>query len=182
MTADTVEEIVSFWFKELKPEDWYWADTTRDAAIAKRFCGVYARLRAGVPPDWLDSPQGVLAAILVLDQFPRNMFRGKREAFATDAAALHLSKRAIEQGLDLQLPPAQRAFVYMPFQHSEAAADQARSITLFTALGAPLNLDFARRHRAVIDRFGRFPHRNAALGRSSTDEELAFLEEPGSSF
>jgi uncharacterized protein (DUF924 family) len=152
MTADTIGEIVRFWFEELRPEDWYRADTARDAEIAKRFGPVYARLRAGVPPDWLDSPQGVLA------------------------------KRAIEEGIDEKIAPMQRAFIYMPFQHSEAATDLARSIELFTALGLPLNLDFALRHRAVIDRFGRFPHRNAVLSRTSTEEELAFLKEPGSSF
>jgi uncharacterized protein (DUF924 family) len=124
----------------------------------------------------------MLAAILVLDQFPRNMFRDDPRAFATDQAALTLSKRAIGEGLDLRLPPEQRAFIYMPFQHSEALDDQARSIEIFTSLGAPLNLDFARRHEAIIARFGRFPHRNAVLGRESTEDEIAFLKEPGSSF
>jgi uncharacterized protein (DUF924 family) len=110
------------------------------------------------------------------------MFRGDPRAFATDAEALALSKRAIAEGVDMQLVPEQRAFLYLPFQHTEDAADQARSVELFTALGIPSNLDFALRHKAIIDRFGRFPHRNAVLGRASTEQEAAFLTQPGSSF
>jgi uncharacterized protein (DUF924 family) len=110
------------------------------------------------------------------------MFRDDPRAFATDAEALALSKRAIAEGIDMKLTPQERAFVYMPFQHSEGAADQARSIELFTGLGIPSNLDFALRHKAIIDRFGRFPHRNAVLGRASTEQESAFLKQPGSSF
>ena len=143
---------------------------------------VYAALKTNVPPAWLVEPRGMLAAILVLDQFPRNMFRDDPRAFATDAAALALAKRAIDEGIDMRLAPEQRAFVYMPFQHAEALDDQARSIALFTALGNPNNLDFALRHQAIIERFGRFPHRNSVLGRVSTAAELAFLQEPGSSF
>ena len=110
------------------------------------------------------------------------MFRDNRRAFLTDPAALALAKEAIAKGYDMKLPPEQRAFVYMPFQHSEEPEDQARSIELFTKLGNPLNLDFALRHQAIIERFGRFPHRNELLGRKSTPEELAFMQEPGSSF
>jgi uncharacterized protein (DUF924 family) len=182
MTQEPIDEVLKFWFEELAPEDWYKRDAARDAEVTQRFGSLYEKLKAAVPPDWLMSPRGFLAAILVLDQFPRNMFRDDPRAFATDAEALALSKRAIAEGLDLKLPPAERAFVYLPFQHSEVLADQARSLDLFTALGAPLNLDFARRHHAVIERFGRFPHRNAVLGRASTEQELAFLQQPGSSF
>jgi uncharacterized protein (DUF924 family) len=177
-----IDDIVSFWFEELGPKDWYRKDETLDAGIARRFGEVYARLKEGVPDDWLATPMGWLAAVLVLDQFPRNMFREDPRAFATDADAIALAKRAIAEGFDMQLPPERRAFLYMPFQHAEDAADQARSIELFTSLGIPSNLDFARRHQAIIDRFGRFPHRNAVLGRASTKEEAAFLQEPGSSF
>ena len=134
-----------------------------------------------MPESWRAEARGWLAAILVLDQFPRNLFRGDARAFATDEAALDLAKRAIAEGIDLKLPPEQRAFVYMPFQHSEQKADQARPIELFSALGNPLNLDFAIRHKAIIDRFGRFPHRNEIFGRTSTDEEVVFLQQPGSS-
>jgi uncharacterized protein (DUF924 family) len=182
MGPEAIDEILKFWFEELTPEDWFKVDSARDAEIVKRFGQIYAELAAGVPPNWLASPEGFLAAILVLDQFPRNMFRGDPRAFATDAAALALAKRAIAEGKDMLLPPEQRAFVYLPFQHSEDAGDQARSIELFTALGNKLNLDYAVRHKEIIDRFDRFPHRNAILGRKSTAEEIEFLKQPGSSF
>jgi uncharacterized protein (DUF924 family) len=182
MNADAVDEIVRFRFEELSPEDWYKADQKRDAEIRRRFNPLYEKLRAGVPQNWLEEIKGFLAAILVLDQFPRNMFRGDPRAFATDAQALALAKQAIVKGVDMRLPPDQRAFIYLPFQHSEDGADQTRSIELFTALGNPNNLDFAIRHKAIIDRFGRFPHRNTVLGRATTDEESVFLKEPGSSF
>jgi uncharacterized protein (DUF924 family) len=182
MSAAPIDDIVSFWFEELTPKDWYRKDKTLDAEIARRFASIYDELKSDVPESWLATPKGYLAAILVLDQFPRNMFRDNPRAFATDAAALALSKRAIAEGVDMKLAPEQRAFIYMPFQHAEDAADQARSVELFTALGNQLNLDFAVRHKEIIDRFGRFPHRNAVLGRSSTEEEADFLQQPGSSF
>jgi uncharacterized protein (DUF924 family) len=182
MAGNRIEEIVQFWFEELTSEDWFKADEARDALILTRFGDVYEQLKEGVPESWLAEAKGWLAAILVLDQFPRNLFRGDARAFATDADALDLAKRAIAEGIEMQLPPEQRSFVYMPFQHSEHKADQARSVGLFTALGNPLNLDFAVRHKEIIDRFGRFPHRNEILGRKSSDEEVAFLQQPGSSF
>jgi uncharacterized protein (DUF924 family) len=182
MSAGTIDEIVAFWFETLKPEDWYRKNPAIDAAITERFSATYEALKMGVPPEWLAEPKGMLAAIIVLDQFPRNMFRDDPRAFATDRAALALAKRAIGEGTDMRLAPEQRAFIYMPFQHAETREDQARSVELFTALGDPNNLDFARRHQAIIARFGRFPHRNSVLGRASTAEELAFLREPGSSF
>lgn len=181
MRAD-IDEIVGFWFEALKPKDWFRRDDRIDAEIKARFGGLYEELKAGVPARWPTEPKAILAAILVLDQFPRNMFRDDARAFATDANALALAKLAIGEGVDARLTPEQRAFLYMPFQHSEDAGDQVRSLELFTALGNPLNLDFAQRHKAIIDRFGRFPHRNALLGRQSTEEELDFLQEPGSSF
>ena len=182
MSAGIVDEIVAFWFETLKPEDWYRKNPAIDAAITERFGATYEAVKTGVPPDWLAEPKGMLAAIIVLDQFPRNMFRDDARAFATDQAALALAKRAISEGTDMRLAPEQRAFIYLPFQHAETRDDQARSIELFTALGNPNNLDFALRHQAIIACFGRFPHRNSVLGRASTAEELAFLQEPGSSF
>jgi uncharacterized protein (DUF924 family) len=175
MSADTIDDILHFWFAELSPKNWFRRDADVDAAIATRFANIYEELKGGVPDDWLTRPEGYLAAIIVLDQFPRNLFRDDARAFATDEAALNLSKRAIAQGLDDELTPKERSFLYMPFQHSEDPDDQARAIGLFTALGNPSNLDFALRHQAVIDRFGRFPHRNKALDRLSTAEEEAFL-------
>jgi uncharacterized protein (DUF924 family) len=133
MNASVIDEIVRFWFEELTPKDWYRKDQALDAEITRRFGGVYDALRSGVPASWLATSKGWLAAIIVLDQFPRNMFRGDPRAFATDAEALALSKRAIAEGVDMQLVPEQRAFLYLPFQHTEDAADQARSVELFTA-------------------------------------------------
>ena len=136
--------------------------------------------------DELDSmandPQGCLALIILLDQFSRNMFRGSAQAFAADEKALAHARTAVERGLDQQLPPFQRTFVYLPFEHSESLADQDRSVALFEALGDENTYDYAVRHRDIIVRFGRFPHRNVILGRESTPEELEFLKEPGSSF
>jgi uncharacterized protein (DUF924 family) len=182
MNDDAIDDVVRFWFEELSPKEWYRPPETVDAEIAARFRETYEELRQGVPAAWLQTPKGFLAAILVLDQLPRNMFRGHEHAFATDPQALALAKRAIDEGVDVKLPPKQRAFIYLPFQHSEAFADQSRSVGLFTALGNPLNLDYALRHQDVIERFGRFPHRNAILGRHSTPEEETFLTEPGSPF
>jgi uncharacterized protein (DUF924 family) len=182
IATSRMDEILKYWFEELTPDDWFKVDAARDAEIARRFREVYDALAGGVPPSWLTGPDGFLAAILVLDQFPRNMFRGTPRAFATDAIALDLAKRAIAEGIDKQVPSERRAFIYMPFQHAENADDQARSVELFTALGNKLNLDFAVRHKQIVDRFGRFPHRNAVLGRETSPEEAAFLKEPGSSF
>jgi uncharacterized protein (DUF924 family) len=182
LSAAGIDDILHFWFEELDPKDWWRKDDALDAKITSRFKPTYDVLREGVPASWLESPEGMLAAILVLDQFPRNMFRDDPRAFDTDAEALALAKRAIAEGMDMQLEPRQRAFIYVPFQHVEDRADQARSVELFTALGQKLNLDFAVRHKEIIDRFGRFPHRNAVLGRASTDEEAEFLKQPGSSF
>jgi uncharacterized protein (DUF924 family) len=182
MSIADPDEILRFWFEELSPKDWFRKDPELDARIAARFGSTHEALSRKIPEDWLGRPEGCLAAIIVLDQFCRNMFRETPRAFATDAAALALSKRAIAKGFDMTLDPDRRAFLYMPFQHSENPADQARSVELFTALDKPVELDFARRHKAIIDRFGRFPHRNAILGRASTEEESAFLLEPGSSF
>lgn len=182
MLSDAIDDVVRFWFEELTPKEWYRPPEAVDAAIKARFHDSYETLRQGAPPEWLATPNGFLAAILVLDQLPRNMFRGQPQAFATDDAALALAKRAVDEGVDARLPPKERAFLYLPFQHSEDLADQARSVGLFMALGNPLNLDYAIRHQEVIERFGRFPHRNAILGRNSTPAEEAFLDEPGSSF
>jgi uncharacterized protein (DUF924 family) len=181
MSSASIDEILDFWFEELSRKDWFRNDRALDSTIASRFGATYRELRGCVPSPWLDTPQGYLAAIIVLDQFPRNMFRGDARAFATDEAALGLAKRAIAEGLDQKLARDQRAFLYMPFQHSEDHDDQARAIALFAMLGNPLNFDFALRHQAIVDRFHRFPHRNAVLGRTSTEEERKFLTEPASS-
>ncbi len=167
--------VLHFWFTELRPEQW-WRDDTLDQQIVSRFGEVFERLETGVPDAWLETPRGVLAAVLVLDQFPRNMFRGTARAFATDSAARRLAEHAVERGLDQALSVDERLFLYLPFEHSEDGADQERAVALISALGNAQYTDFARQHKQVIDRFGRFPQRNAALGRVSTPEEDAFLE------
>lgn len=175
-----VEEVLGFWFGELTPEQWFKKDDGVDRAIKSRFAALYESLAAS-PPVTTDA-RTALAAAIVLDQFPRNMFRGSPQAFASDARALALANAAVDAGLDQKLAPHERTFLYLPFEHSEDAAMQARSVALFTALGNANQLDYAIRHKVIIDRFGRFPHRNAILGRASTPEEIAFLKEPGSSF
>jgi len=177
-----IDRVLSFWFEELRPEQWFTVDDTVDEDVRARFRALHRRLAAGVPPDWKQTPEGFFAAVIVLDQFPRNMFRGDARAFATDAAALALADRAIGRGFDRALAPVRRKFLYMPFQHSERPEDQARSVDLFASLDDPQALDFAKRHKEIVDRFGRFPHRNAVLGRASTAEELTFLQRPDASF
>lgn len=176
------EAVLEFWFGELKPEDWFRKSEALDARIVERFLALYEEL-AAAPVEALYGPaRRVLAAVIVLDQFPRNMFRGSPRSFESDGLALALAARAAADGTDQELSIAERKFLYMPYQHSEDAAVQARSVALFAALGDENTLDYAHRHKDIIDRFGRFPHRNDVLGRPSSDEELAFLKEPGSSF
>lgn len=184
MTTDErqIESILTFWFTELTPKDWWGGNGSLDETIRTRHMPVHERLAAGVPAPWRATPQGVLAAVLVLDQFPRNMFREDARAFATDAQARDIANDAIARRFDRVLSPVERQFVYMPFQHSEDARDQARSVELFTPLGEEFGLGFAQAHKNIIDRFGRFPHRNAVLGRESTQEELTFLAEHGRGF
>ena len=177
-----IADVLKFWFIERTPEDWFRRSWVVDQMIRDRFLWVHEQLSQQVPPDALDHGDGALAAIVVLDQFSRNLFRGTAKAFAADPRALGLAKLAIDRGYDRRLHPDKRQFVYLPFEHSEDAQEQARSMNLFGELGVPENLHYAWLHKIIIDRFGRFPHRNAALGRVSTAEEIAFLKEPNSSF
>ncbi len=156
-----------------------------DAVCGDRFISLCERLASQaskLPAAWLGTADGSLAAVIVLDQFPRNIFRSTPRAFESDQAALAIAEQAIDKGLDAHLEPPRRMFLYMPFQHSENTAVQARSVELFVSLGLPEPLDSAKRHKAIIDRFGRFPHRNSILRRPSTGEERGFLKTPGSSF
>ena len=172
MQSDWAEQILRYWFAELQPDAWFRKDERVDAAIRERFGALHEQL-ARIRPEQLATPLESTAAVIALDQFPRNMFRGTPRAFATDPLALSIAQRAIATGFDEQLTPQQRLFLYMPFQHAEDRAVQARSVELFTRLGE--NLDYAHRHREIIDRFGRFPHRNEVLGRESTTEEREFV-------
>ena len=176
------EEVLAFWFEELQPAQWWRADPALDDAIRRRFGPTLQAAAACELWGWRTSAEGRLAEVIVLDQFSRNIHRGTPQAFAADPLALALAQEAVAQGCDAQLPPARRAFLYMPWMHSESRALHQVAEQLFGALGLEANLTAAHRHRAIIDRFGRYPHRNAILGRVSTAQELAFLEEPGSSF
>ena len=178
MTPDTV---LHFWFKEITPDQWWKVDPDFDGLIAERFGALHASAAQGECFTWRGTPQGRLAEVIVLDQFSRNLHRGKAGAFACDAMALALAQEAVAAAVDLALPVAERAFLYMPYMHSESRLIHVEAERLF-AERAPANLDFELRHKAIVDRFGRYPHRNQALGRESTAEELAFLQEPGSRF
>lgn len=176
------QTIINFWFEETKPQQWWRQDDAFDRRIAERFGDVHARGSRCELYEWRTTPEGRLAEIIVLDQFPRNMFRGTARAFATDPLALALAQEAVAARADQALPPARRAFLCMPYMHSESPLIHEVALHLFAAEGMESNLDFERRHKAIIDRYGRYPHRNAALGRESTAEEIEFLKTPGSSF
>ncbi|MFL6548858.1 MAG: DUF924 family protein [Povalibacter sp.] len=169
------EEVIRFWFEEIKPELWFDRDPEVDATLRSRFSGVYEHVSEQASPASVHSAREALATVIVLDQFSRNLFRDSPRAFATDAKALAIAQHAISKGWDQELTKDQRIFLYMPFQHAEDHGIQQRSIELFTALGDPQTLDYALRHKAVIDRFGRYPHRNATLGRTSTPEETEYV-------
>ena len=175
-------EILTFWFEEIDPSLWFRKDDAFDRLLAERFAGTHERARKGELHAWRDTARGRLAEVIVLDQFSRNLFRGRAEAFAQDGMALVLAQEAVRAGADAELQPIERSFLYMPYMHSESLAIHELAVELFTRNGLQHNLDFELRHQAIIERFGRYPHRNAVLGRASTPEELAFLEGPGSSF
>jgi uncharacterized protein (DUF924 family) len=187
---DAQEALLDFWFgppgTAAAREVWFKPDPAFDAALRERFGTLCARAERGELDPWAETARGALALVLLLDQLPRNLNRGQPAAFACDAKARAAARQAIARGLDQDLPPVQRQFLYLPFEHSESLADQEEAVRLFAALPDGTFRDhcveFARRHRAIIARFGRFPHRNRALARPSTAEEDSFLEEPGSSF
>lgn len=175
MSEIWIDDVIHFWFEELEPKNWFAKNDRVDALIVERFQALYERLRT-MPAESHPTPPAALAAVIVLDQFPRNMYRNSPRAFATDAIALAISKSAIDRGFDLQLTPPQRTFLYMPWQHAEDRAAQARSIELFSQVGDDGALDYARQHKEIIDSFGRFPHRNGVLGRASSAAEVEFLK------
>ena len=165
-------EVIAFWFS-LDPEQWWKGDAELDETIRQCFGKLWRAPRQLPPERFLHYPDDALAAVILFDQFPRNMFRGHADQFATDPLALAVAKAAIDRGLDDPLEPKERAFLYMPFQHSERLEDQNRSVLLFTALGDDHQLKYARLHHDVIERFGRFPHRNKMLGREPRPDEIA---------
>ncbi|KAB7622685.1 DUF924 family protein [Alkalilimnicola sp. S0819] len=176
------DQVLRFWFEELDPAQWWAKDEALDAEIARRFGALLRRAAAGELHDWRTTPTGRLAEILVLDQFSRNIHRDTPAAFAQDPMALALAQEAVLGNVQEALSTDQRAFLYMPFMHSESAAMHVWAERLYREPGLEYNYDFELQHKAIIDRFGRYPHRNAILGRESTAEELAFLQQPGSSF
>lgn len=194
----TPEDVLTFWFGPpgspplANAKRWFERDAAFDAEIAARFGELLKRAAAGELEAWRDTPTGALALVIVLDQFSRNLHRDSALAFANDPAARDVAKAVRARSLDRALPPVLRAFLYLPYEHAEDPALQEESVALFAELRAEappeladyldVTLDYARRHRDVIARFGRFPHRNRALGRASTPAELEFLEQPGSSF
>lgn len=175
-------EVHAFWFDLLEPRDWFTADARLDRRIAAEFGALILTARTEALAYWRVSAIGRLAEILVLDQFSRNVFRDHADAFAGDQLALALAGQAVERGTARELSPQERAFLYMPFMHSESLAVHERAIELFAEPGLESHLEHEQRHRAVLERFGRYPQRNAALGRTNTAEEAAFLAEPGSGF
>lgn len=176
-----VSDVLDFWFA-LAPEAWFEKSDALDHECRSRFQSTYETLAAQSAEQIAITPRQALAALIVLDQFSRNIFRGLPRAFAADPLARDVSRLVVARGWDKSLTKNERLFVYLPFEHSEDMSDQDRSIALFTALEDDFYLKFAVAHRDIIVRFGRFPHRNALLGRPSTPDEVAFLQEPGSSF
>ena len=177
-----VGEILDFWFIQIDPAQWFGQSDELDREVRERFAAHHAHAAVRPLRECLLDARMALAVVVALDQFPRNMFRGTPRAFATDAKALEVAERAVAQGFDGQLTLNERMFLYMPYEHAEDATAQARGLPLFQSLGDAEITRWAVEHKEIIDRFGRFPHRNAILGRTSTPDELAFLAEPGSSF
>ncbi|WP_106477641.1 DUF924 family protein [Phytohalomonas tamaricis] len=182
MAATTPEQVIAFWFDTLKPRQWFRKDVQLDKEIAQRFGDSLTAAGRCELWRWRSSDEGRLAEIIVLDQFSRNIHRDTPQAFANDPLALALAQEAVARGVDRRLEAARRAFVYMPYMHSESLAIHAQALALFDQPGLEDSLRSEHQHHDILQRFGRYPHRNAILGRISSAEELAFLATPGSSF
>ncbi|QOZ65808.1 DUF924 family protein [Bradyrhizobium arachidis] len=178
VSDNTPAGILAFW-REAGRERWYEHSDAFDAEVRRRFLPLWQKALAGELASWEDSDDGALALVIVLDQFPRNMFRGTREAFASDALAREVARRAIAGGVDKRVDPILLEFLYLPFMHSEHLPDQLHCVALFENTDNAENLKYARLHADIIQRFGRFPHRNPLLGRDTTAEEQAFLDSGG---
>ena len=177
-TTANAADVIAFW-RDARPKTWFKKDEVFDAEIRRRFLTTQEAAAAGQLIDWEQSAQGALALLILLDQFPRNMFRGQARMFGTDAMARAIAAGAILRGFDAQTNKEMRNFFYLPFEHSENLDDQTRSVALSKATGDADNLKWAEIHADIIRRFGRFPHRNAVLGRATTPEEQAFLDGGG---
>ena len=176
------KQVLQFWFEEISPSQRFSKDSKLDQQIEQRFGELHQRATQCELHLWRNQPQGRLAEIIILDQFSRNLYRNSKLAFAYDNLALGLAQEAISNGAHLALPAEQKSFLYMPFMHSESAKIHLIAEQLFKQEGLENNYKFELRHKAIIDQFGRYPHRNRILGRQSTPEEEAFLKQPGSSF
>lgn len=176
------EEILRFWFEELEPKQHFVKDKALDETIIERFGAVHQEASKGELASWRDTPEGALAEIIVLDQFSRNIHRDTPKAFAQDADALLRAQEMVARGDDMNVDEEKRCFVYMPYMHSESPEVHSEAVKLFEALGDEMNLKYEHMHKDIIDKFGRYPHRNVILGRESTPEELEFLTQKNSSF
>jgi uncharacterized protein (DUF924 family) len=175
-------QVLDFWFEEITPASWWTKDPSFDEVVRQRFMTLHHKATRGELDAWRDHPEGALAEVIVLDQFSRNMFRGSLESFRWDPLALALAQSAIRLGYDEKLSQQRRLFLYMPFMHSESPEIHQVALKLFEQPDLKDNLEFELQHKRIIDRFGRYPHRNAILRRESTPEEIAFLLEDRSSF
>lgn len=175
MSLPTATAVLDFWFAPGMDKCWFDSKPELDAEMATRFAPLWRAARAGELSAWEETPAGALALVIVLDQFPLNMFRGQANSFSTEAASRQVAERAIARGFDHRLSMLQLPFLYLPFMHSEILDDQVRSVQLFEQAGLTENLRFARHHHDIVARFGRFPHRNSILGRTSSPEEVAWL-------
>lgn len=180
--AQSFNEVIKFWFEETTPKQKWTKDTEFDKLILNRFGDVHKKAQNGELVSWRSQPLGALAEIIVLDQFSRNMYREKPESFASDNLASKLVEEAIEKGHDKDMEPKYKGFLYMPYMHSESKEMHERAAKLFAEKGMEHFYNFELKHKAIIDRFGRYPHRNQILGRESTPEEIEFLKDPASSF
>lgn len=181
---DVQKDVLNFWFEQTLPAQWFQVNPEFDANIRERYEEAYEKASMGIFDDWRTSSDGCLALCLLLDQFPRNMYRGTTKAFGTDSKALVVAKFALAKGFDQVLPPVKRRFLYLPYEHSEQLNDQRKSVELFEKMKKddPLGYDYAVRHLKVIEQFGRFPHRNKILGRMNTPEEEEYLAQSGAGF
>lgn len=177
-----LNSVLDFWFKELTPKQWFVKDEDLDLIITKKFLSLHTQASQCELNHWRETIEGRLAEIIVLDQFSRNIYRDTPQAFAQDNLALALAQEAIASGEDNSLSDQQKAFLYMPFMHSESLAIHEQAVELFNKPGLENNLDFELKHKVIIEQFGRYPHRNNILGRASTKQELDFLTQPNSSF
>lgn len=178
MNTPSPDRVTDFWFSPGMEKHWFNSTPELDQRMRADFQALWRLGRDGRLAGWEQDADGALALVILLDQFPLNMFRGQPESFSTEAASREVAERAIDEGFDQVLDRTRQPFMYMPFMHSESLADQERSVRLFERAGLTDNLRFARHHRDIVARFGRFPHRNAILGRESTPEEIAWLASP----